>query len=102
MDNSLEAFIHAQKCQLDGVELDIYMTCDGIPFILHESGNMEGYANLYHLGKNCMENVQLSILTYDQLQEYRLANKETKIPTLSQVLEVFRESQIEIFLDFKN
>lgn len=26
MDNSLSSFIHAEKCNLDGVELDIYMT----------------------------------------------------------------------------
>lgn len=51
MDNSLEAFIHAQKCQLDGVELDIYMTSDHVPFILHESGNVEGFANLFNSKK---------------------------------------------------
>lgn len=47
MDNSLEAFIHASKCKLDGVELDIYMTSDKVPFVLHETGNAEGFANLY-------------------------------------------------------
>ena len=44
LDNSLEAFIHAQKCGLDGVELDIYMTSDRVPYILHESGDLEGFS----------------------------------------------------------
>jgi glycerophosphoryl diester phosphodiesterase len=48
MDNSLQSFIHANKCELDGVELDIYMTSDFIPFVLHESGNVEGFAKLFN------------------------------------------------------
>ena len=40
--------MHAVKSDLNGVELDIYMTSDLVPFVLHESGNAEGFAKLFH------------------------------------------------------
>lgn len=48
-DNCLEAFIFAREKNLDGIELDIYLTKDWIPVIIHENGNEIGQVKVFDI-----------------------------------------------------
>jgi len=76
-ENSLKAFALAVENGF-GIELDVQLTKDLIPVILHD----------YNLMRSCGTDKKVSSLTYEELQEYHLFESVEKIPTLKEVLEL--------------
>lgn len=73
-ENSLEAFQHAVSLGIDGIELDIRLTKDGKPVVVHDS----------NLRRIAGDNRFVEQLTLQELRKIKLRNGST-IPTLDEV-----------------
>lgn len=85
-ENSLEAFRRCTDC---GAELDVRLTRDGIPVVIHDSNTMRA----------CGKAGKIDKLTLVELEEYSLADG-SKVPTLKQALNVLggRKTIVELKL----
>jgi glycerophosphoryl diester phosphodiesterase len=76
-ENSLRAFALAVEKGY-GIELDVQLTKDKIPVILHD----------YNLKRACNVDYKISEHNYEELADFRLFESEEKIPTLQEALAV--------------
>ena len=76
-ENSLPGFAHALALEVDGIELDVHLTRDGVPVVHHDPALAAGPARL--AGRPIVE------LTLDELRTHELA-PGVPVPTLSEVL----------------
>jgi glycerophosphoryl diester phosphodiesterase len=83
LENTLLAFKRAIAIGLDGIELDIWPTKDGIPVVIHgKSDRTVEFVGLTETIEN---------LTYHELCQLKLMNGE-RIPTLREVLELSKNN----------
>ena len=96
--NSMKSFIQAIQYKLDSLELDIWLTKDKIPVILH--GGKEG--QLYDHFLDVDKNVIVNNLTLEELLKYKLKGKEEqKVPTFNEVLDLCK-NKIFINVEIKD
>ena len=76
-ENSLTAFRLAAEAGY-GMEMDLQLTRDGKLVVFHDKT----------LERMCGVKVNLTDLTYEELQSYRLSGTEERIPLFDEVLEV--------------
>ena len=88
-ENSLKAFALAVEKGY-GIELDVQLTKDLIPIVLHD----------YSLERACHTAIQVSALTYEELQGYRLFLSQERIPTLKEVLELV-SGKVPLIIELK-
>lgn len=88
-ENSLKAFGLAVEKGY-GIELDVQLTKDLTAIVLHD----------YNLKRACNTDVQVSTLTYEELQKYRLFGSQERIPTLKEVLELV-DGRVPIIIELK-
>jgi len=89
-ENSLESFRKAVKMGVDVLEMDVRISKDGVPMIMHDA-RVEGTTN----GRGLVSDLDL-----DSLKDLRLKNKE-QVPTLSEVLTEF-SGKCEFIIEFKD
>ena len=88
-ENSLKAFAYAVE-QGYGIELDVQLTKDFIPIVLHD----------YSLKRACKLDKKASELTYEELKELSLFHSEEKIPTLLEVLNLV-QGKVPLIIELK-
>jgi glycerophosphoryl diester phosphodiesterase len=76
-ENSLPGFTHALALGVDGIELDVHLTLDGVPVVHHDPELAAGPARL--AGRPIVG------LTLDELRTYELA-PGVPVPTLAEAL----------------
>ena len=76
-ENSLPGFAHALALEVDGIELDVHLTRDGVPVVHHDPELGVGSARL--AGRSIVG------LTLDELRSHELA-PGVPVPTLAEVL----------------
>ena len=77
-ENTLAAFSKALELKADGIELDVRLSKDGVPVVIHDS-TVSRTSN----GEGLVRD-----LSFSQLREFDFGNGE-RIPTLENVFEVF-------------
>ena len=96
-ENTLEAFLLAIEQGADGIELDVQLSRDGIPVVIHDetidrvtdrTGNVKDYT--------LQELKELTVLK-DRFPQY----SQSKIPTLKEVLEAVKSSAIQVNIELK-
>ncbi len=87
-ENTIEAFAQAIKMNI-GIELDVRLTKDNIPVIIHDKSLMRV------AGKN----IDVSSLSRDELKKIRL-NTGENIPTLSETLK-FVNNSVPLMIELK-
>lgn len=96
-ENTLEAFVLAVSQKADGIELDVQLTRDGVPVVIHDETidrvtSKTGYVKDYTLK-------ELKKLT---VMEKRFpAYPSSKIPTLEEVLNAVKASGIWVNIELK-
>lgn len=93
-ENSMAAFRAALERGY-GIELDIHLMKDGNLAVIHDTS----------LKRTAGVDVQITDLTTEDLEQYRLEGTEEKIPLFSQVLELYAGQKplvIELKVDGKN
>ncbi len=88
-ENSLRAFRLAAEHNY-GIELDVQLTKDGVPVILHD----------YSLKRACGVDRRVSEITYEELKQYRLFKSEEKIPTFKEALELI-DGKVPLIVELK-
>ena len=96
-ENTLEAFALAITQGADGIELDVQLTKDGIPVVIHDETidrvtEKKGWVKDYTL----KELKELTVLK-NKFSEYSAA----KIPTLEEVLDAVKASGIQVNIELK-
>ena len=96
-ENTLEAFLLAIELGADGIELDVQLSRDGIPVVIHDETidrvtDRTGYVKDYTL----QELKELTVLK-DRFPQY----SQSKIPTLKEVLEAVKSSGIQVNIELK-
>ena len=96
-ENTLEAFLLAIEQGADGIELDVQLSRDGIPVVIHDETidrvtDRTGYVKDYTL----QELKELTVLK-DRFPQY----SQSKIPTLKEVLEAVKPSGIQVNIELK-
>ena len=89
-ENTLLAIRLATTMGADMVELDVRLTADGVPVVIHD-------ATLQRLTG---QGIRISDLTADDLQEIDLSEGQ-KVPTLYEAMELCRELAIGVYLELK-
>ena len=79
-ENSLKAFKKAVDAGF-GVELDVQITSDGRLVVFHDET----------LRRMCNADVRLTDLTFEQLEQYTLADSDEQIPLFSDVFDIFKD-----------
>ena len=97
-ENTILAFKQAIKKGIDSVELDVWLTKDNIPVVLH--GSRKGIFDKIK-ENNKIENLYINNVTYDYIQKMNLNNKEKGIPTLEEVLDICK-NKIFINIELKD
>lgn len=96
-ENTLEAFALAIEQGADGIELDVQLSRDGIPVVIHDETvdrvtDQTGWVKDYTL----QELKELTVLK-NKFPEYG----QSKIPTLKEVLELVKPSGIQVNIELK-
>lgn len=96
-ENTLEAFALAIRQGADGIELDVQLSSDGVPVVIHDETidrvtDKTGYVKDYTL----QELKELTVLK-DRFPAY----SQSKIPTLKEVLEAVKPSGIQVNIELK-
>lgn len=89
-ENSLEGFRYVVDHHAEGVEFDVHLTKDQVPVIMHDE-QIDRTTD----GKGYIKN-----FTFNELRKFKLANGEP-IPTLTELLAVLANVDIQINLEFK-
>lgn len=96
-ENTMEAFKLAYDMGADGLELDIHLTKDGQPVVIHDST----------IDRTSDGKGQVEDLTYEELLKYDFSYKfagqyrNVKIPLLKDVLEFVKETDLILNIEIK-
>lgn len=96
-ENTISAFKKAIEMSVDGIELDVQMTCDGQIVVVHD----------HSLGRTCNGSGMIKDMRYDRLRQLDFGgwfSKEfegEKIPLLYEVIEFLKYSNIELNIELK-
>jgi len=102
-ENTLEAFAYALARGVEGVELDVRLTQDGVPVVFHDA----------YIGRclECDRNVKVSDLTLRQLQKLQFKNVPmgsyssgswAQVPTLHDALALVKERGVTVLIETKD
>lgn len=98
IENTVKAVEEADKIGVDFAEIDVQLTKDGVPVVVHDS-------NLWRLAK---EPVNVRDLTLDEIQaltvsDFSHKDETAKIPTLEEMLSAAKEApnQIGFLIELK-
>lgn len=97
-ENTLSAFKKAIKQNAQSIELDVRLTKDNIPVVIHDAT-----INRVSNGKGFVHNLTLDELkTYDFGKKFSSQFANEQIPTLQEVLELVKDYEIAINIELKN
>lgn len=95
-ENTMPAFILAQEQGVDGIELDVQLTKDGYPVVIHDE-SIDRVSD----GKGLVKD-----FTLEELRKFSFHNgmenyKGVKVSTLEEVLEAVKSSHIKVNIELK-
>ncbi|MFJ5769420.1 glycerophosphodiester phosphodiesterase [Psychrobacillus sp. NPDC093180] len=97
-ENTIAAFKAAASLPIDGVEFDVHMTKDGELVVIHDE-SIDRTSN----GRGFIKDMTLKELqTFDYGAWFSTEFKEEKVPTLSEVLDVFKGTHHHINIELKS
>ena len=96
-ENTLPAFELAHMMGADGIELDVQLTRDGVPVVIHDEkidrvSDGTGYVKDYMLGELKAFNMNKSFPAYGKIT----------VPTLAEVYDLIKNTDLMINLELKN
>jgi glycerophosphoryl diester phosphodiesterase len=97
-ENTLASFRAALEKPILGVEFDVHLTADGVPVIIHD-GTVDRTTN--DEGK-VEEKTIAQLRTLDAGSWFHPQFAEEKIPTLEEVLALFSETAVHLYIEAKS
>lgn len=97
-ENTLAAFHTAIQMGVDGIELDVRLTKDGVPVISHDAT-----INRLSNGKGYIHQMTLHELKQFRFQHASLPKSEpAEIATLEEVFQLIGDEELELHIELKN
>ncbi|WP_318508470.1 glycerophosphodiester phosphodiesterase family protein [Bacillus sp. T3] len=97
-ENTMQAFMEAERVGADGIELDVQMTRDGVLVVIHDE----------KLDRTTDGSGYIKNLTYKEISKFNANYKfkkwfqKTPVPRLEEVFEWMRSNQIICNIELKN
>ena len=100
-ENSLEAFIEADRLGIDGIEFDLWLLKDKVSLVVHgkTSNSMEV---LWNTKTQKLEIVFLTKITSIELEDFTYPDKKTKLPTFELLLQTLKNSKLYLNAEVKD
>lgn len=95
-ENSLEGLKLALAMNVSGVELDIQVSRDGVPFLYHNDKLGDGL-----VGKTCPQGQKIEKLNFLEIQNKCFLTNGENLPLLSEALDVLSSYEGHFFVDLK-
>lgn len=99
-ENSMEAFLEAERLEIDGIEFDLWLTSDHVPVISHAK-TKGGLEVLLSTITNKLDYVFLPLISSENLKNYVYPNTHTKIPTFQEMLLALKDSRLYLNVELK-
>ncbi|GAA0368447.1 glycerophosphodiester phosphodiesterase [Bacillus horti] len=97
-ENTMVAFLEALEVGAEGIELDVHLSKDGIPVVIHDE-TLERTTN----GKGWVKDYTVEELKcFEASAEFGAEHKEATIPTLEETLEWLASTQLLLNIELKN
>ncbi|MBM7646148.1 glycerophosphoryl diester phosphodiesterase [Scopulibacillus daqui] len=97
-ENTMPAFLAAHQCGAHGIELDVQLSKDGVPVIIHDEA-----VNRTTNGKGLVKDMTASCLTkLNAGQRFKWLNRKAAIPTLEEVLDWLSKTNLILNIELKN
>lgn len=91
-ENTVEGSLHAYKKGADIIENDIYISKDGVLFVMHDSD----------ISRMTNGTGNIPEMTYEQIRSYTIkGTKDTPIPTLEEYFQAFKGKDVQLFVEIK-
>ena len=95
-ENTISSFKQAIKSKLDSIELDVWLTKDNVPIVIHSQ--REGTFSKYVKRKEKNKKLKINNVTYSYIETINKENKGKEIPTLEEVLDLCKD---KIFINIE-
>lgn len=100
-ENTLEAFLEADRLKIDGIEFDLWLTKDRVPIISHGK-TAEGLEVMMSTVTNRLEYIFLPHINSADLKNYVYPNTHFKIPTFEEMLIALKDSAMYLNVELKD
>lgn len=102
-ENTIAAFDRAMQCRVDGLELDVRLSRDGIPVVIHDARlerttNLSGPVDAYSAADLARANASRDFRTVSPALEPGFADDDLGVPALTSILHRYRDVRIIIEL----
>ena len=88
-ENSIEGFKKVIELGFQAVEFDVQLTSDGVPVVIHDKS----------LDRTTNSTGLLKDHSYEDLKNNVILDNGEQIPSLEQVLKIFKETTIKIYIE---
>jgi len=99
-ENSMDAFLEAERLEIDGIEFDLWLTSDHVPVISHGK-TKGGLEVLLSTITNKLEFVFLPLICSENLKNYVYPKTHAKIPTFEEMLIALKDSKLYLNVELK-
>ncbi|MFC7394778.1 glycerophosphodiester phosphodiesterase [Scopulibacillus cellulosilyticus] len=97
-ENTMPAFLAAYKCGAHGIELDVQLSQDGVPVIIHDEA-----VNRTTNSKGLVKELTASYLTkLNAGKRFKWLSRKATIPTLEEVLDWMSKTNLILNIELKN
>ena len=101
-ENTIAAFSQAFTDGADGIEFDVRLSRDGVPVVIHDANlKRTGLADRVIAQLDAAELAQIDVGTWFTARHSGSSYAGEKLPLLSQVFEVFRDSHKLLYVEMK-
>lgn len=95
-ENSLEGLKLASAMRVAGIEFDVQVSRDGVPFLYHNNELGDGL-----VGKACPKGQKIKKLKFGDIQDACFLSNGEKLPLVSQALNTLGSYEGHLFIDLK-
>lgn len=97
-ENTIAAFAAAMEAGADGVELDVQLSADGVPVVIHDEKVERTHAGTGWVASHTVEQLQ----ALPSVLKPKADPLTTRIPTLAEVLDLLAAGNQRINIELKN
>ena len=100
-ENTIDAFKTANNLNLDYAETDVWLTKDQVPVVIH-GDNGFGQCEMENEKTKEKKSIWITKTNYNDLKNFVYIKSGAPVPTLEQVLHIFKEGTTKLNLEFKD